>query len=226
MPKSFRVLSVDQRSDEWRQARVGRLTGSRAHSAQALRKDGSEAAARRDLRTKLVLERITGQPQDEEFESADMARGVLLEPEARRLYEARYGVEAVGCGFLGHPDLYAGCSPDGVVADFAGLIEIKCPRAAIHLDYLRSREVPPQYLTQCQHNLWITGAEWCDFVSYCPKFPPAQRLYVSRVTLDEKQDRAYELLVRMFLAEVDKEEAQVRSLECHSSVATNPPASF
>ena len=191
---------------------MGRLTGSRAAAMMITRKDGSEAAGRRNLRTQLVLERITGQSQEGDFYGKDMARGELLEPDARRLYEARYGLEVATCGFLAHPSLLAGCSPDGVVGNYVGITEFKCPLPAIHLDYLRSREVPRDYLYQCQHNLWLTGAAWCDFVSYCRDFPPAQRLYVTRVTLDEKQDRAYELLVRMFLAEVDKEEAEVRSL--------------
>jgi len=208
----FVVLSEHQRTDEWYKARLGRLTGSKAAAMLASTKSGQEAAARRNLRTQLVLERITGQSQADDYHNADMARGELLEPEARSLYEARTSRPVCSVGFLGHPSLMAGASPDGVSADFAGLIEIKCPKAAIHLDYLRSKEVPVQYLPQIQHNLWITGAEWCDFVSYNQSFLPNLRLVIVRVTMDEAQRKSYELLVRMFLKEVDDEERVIREL--------------
>lgn len=204
----FVVLTPDQRTDEWHAARLGRLTGSCAADMLAKIKTG-EAAARRNLRIRLVLERLTGLSQEDTYVSADMQRGTDLEAAAFAAYEAETGNLARRVGFLAHPELQAGCSPDAEVGNFAGIVELKCPKSATHLGYLRARAVPDDYLKQCQHNLWITCAEWCDFVSFDPRFPPALRLMITRVTMSDTERAAYEVMVRSFLAEVDREYAEV-----------------
>ena len=209
---SFVVATTDQRSDAWRTARLGRLTGSCAADMLATLKGGKEAAGRRNLRIRLVLERLTGEPQEDGYQSKDMTRGIEVEGDAFAAYEALTGHLARRVGFLAHPELMAGCSPDAEVGGFQGIVELKCPKSATHLGYLRSRDVPDEYLKQCQHNLWITGAPWCDFVSFDPRFPPALRLLITRVTLSDAERKAYELLVRMFLAEVDREYAEVAEM--------------
>lgn len=208
---NFDIITADQRTDEWRLARIGRITGSRACDMLATVKSG-EAAARRDLRLQLVCERLTGQPQEDGYVSKDMQRGIDREGDALAAYEAATGVLARQTGFLAHRSLMAGCSPDGYVDGFRGVIELKCPRSATHLRYLRTRKVPPEYLPQVQHALWITGAEWCDFASFDDRFPPALRLFCVRLRREDVDLKAYELLVRMFLAEVDREYAEVASL--------------
>jgi predicted phage-related endonuclease len=202
------ALSSDQRSDAWRQARIGRVTGSRASDMLAKVKSG-EAAGRRNLRVQLVLERLTGVPQEDGFQSKDMARGTEMEAEAFAAYEALTGNLTRRAGFLGHPELMAGCSVDGEIGNFAGIVELKVPKSATHLGYLRSRQVPDDYLKQVQHCLWITGAAWCDFVSYDPRFPDGLQLLITRVTMPDDERAAYELLVRQFLREVDDEFAEV-----------------
>jgi hypothetical protein len=107
---------VDQRTPEWFALRLGRLTASDAKDMLATIKSG-EAAARRDLRMRLVCERLTGQAvEDTTFQNADMQRGIDLEPEARRAYEARTGqLVDTRVGFMSRDDCAAGCSPDGVI---------------------------------------------------------------------------------------------------------------
>ncbi|MEK9723283.1 MAG: YqaJ viral recombinase family protein [Rhodospirillaceae bacterium] len=106
---------VQQRTPEWFALRLGRLTASDAKDMLAVIKSG-EAAARRDLRMRLVCERLTGQPSEDTYTNADMQRGVDLEPEARRAYEAHTGqLVDTRVGFISHDDCAAGCSPDGVV---------------------------------------------------------------------------------------------------------------
>jgi putative phage-type endonuclease len=203
--RAFTVCTAPQRSPEWFAARLGRVTGSRAADVLATIKSG-EAAARRDYRMDLVTERLTRQPADADgFVSADMQRGVELEAEARAAYEADTGVLVDQTGFLAHADLMVGCSLDGHVGDFAGIIEIKCPRSANHLAAVRAGGVPSKYLPQITHNLWVTGAAWCDFVSYDPRFPYALRLYVARIEASALDLAGYEKKVRAFLAEVDAE---------------------
>jgi predicted phage-related endonuclease len=208
---SFTITTPDQRTPAWYAARVGKLTASRAGDMLATIKTG-EAAARRDLRLQIVCERLTGLSQDNGFINAEMQRGIDKEGEARAAYEAATGALVQPCGFLQHPELATGGSPDGEIGGYGGLVEIKCPKSATHLAYLRTHAVPKEYLAQIQHQLWLTGARWCDFVSFDDRFPEALRLVIVRVTRDQVDLKAYELLVRMFLTEVDREYEAVAGL--------------
>jgi len=210
------VVNVPQKSPEWFAARCGRLTGTAAADMLATIRSG-EAAARRDLRLRLVVERLTQRAQDEGgYVSSDMQWGIDHEPDARRAYEARTGAIVTAVGFLQHPELRVGCSPDGVVDGGRGIVEIKCPRSAQHLKSLRQVRakcaVLPEYLPQLHHNLWVSGAQWCDFISYDPRFPPALQLAQLRVSMSAPERSSYELLVRQFLTEVEREYADVEGL--------------
>jgi YqaJ-like viral recombinase domain len=204
------IIECAQRSPEWFQARLGRLTASRAADMLATIRTG-EAAARRDLRTQLVLERICGVSQENGYINADMQRGIDLEPQAVAAYEAQAGTFVEPVGFCLHDDLLCGCSPDGLVGD-DGLIEIKCPRSANHLAYLRATTVPKEHLPQLVHALWITGRQWVDFISYDPRFPEPLQLFVARYRQDEQEIAVYDHVARAFLAEVDREVESVQAL--------------
>lgn len=172
-----------------------------------------EAAARRDLRTQLVVERLTGQPQEDCYVNGAMQWGLDHEAEAFAAYESHSGNLVRRTGFLMHMDLMVGCSLDGDVDDFAGIVEIKCPKSATHYGYLKSGEVPAGHKPQILHNLWVSGAEWCDFVSYDPRFPDERRLFVVRVPRVELDVLAYAKTAEKFLAEVDAECAAMSALE-------------
>jgi predicted phage-related endonuclease len=208
--RHFTIIECEQRTPEWFAAKVGRLGGSGAKDMLATIKSG-EAAARRDLRVRLAAERITGTSQEDDYINAAMQRGIDLEPVARAAYEAT-GHVVRQTGFLSHTELMTGCSLDGDVDDFAGIVEIKAPKSATHLGYLRAQCLPPHYLPQVLHNLWISGAQWCDFISYDDRFPEPLQLFVHRVPRDEWQITIYERTVRAFLAEVDAEYAAVLGL--------------
>jgi len=204
---SFTVIDAEQRSEAWRTARLGRLTGSRAADMLATIKSG-EAAARRDYRMQLVCERLTGRSQEDGFISPAMQRGVDCEPLALRAYEAT-GVLLQRSGFLAHDRYMAGCSLDGHVGEYAGIVEIKCPKSATHLKYLRAGVVPSEHLPQITHNLWITGAAWCDFVSFDDRFDADLSLFLVRVLRDEHAIAGYARQALAFLAEVEAEHAAV-----------------
>lgn len=211
LARSFRIVTAEQRSPEWFQARLGRLTGSRAGDMLAKVKSG-EAAARRDLRTQLVCERLTGAPQDDPYVNGAMLRGIDCEPQAFAAYEALTGQMAVRTGFLSHTSVMAGCSLDGHIGDFEGILELKCPKSATHLSYLRSGQVPANYLPQITHNLWISGAAYCDFLSFDDRFPAPLQTFYRRVMREDVDVLAYELAATLFLSEVEKEAQSVRSL--------------
>lgn len=211
--KPFTIIDADQRSAAWFAARAGRLTGSVAKHLGAMNKDKSEPAARRDLRTRLALERMVGRPLEEDgYENADMRRGIELEPEALGAYEVATGNLVQPTGFLSHVELMMGCSLDGHIGDFDGILELKAPRPANHLKYVRAGVLPAEHRYQIVHNLLVTGAAWADFCSYAPDFPEPLRLFRVRVERDEKEIATYLLLARMFLAEVEKELAEIQTL--------------
>lgn len=209
--REFTVIDAEQRSPEWKLARAGRLTASRAKDMLATIKTG-EAAARRDLRVQLVVERLTGEPQDDGYVNADMQRGIDLEPEAFAAYEALTGQIPASCGFVAHNSYQIGCSPDGVLDDFGGLLELKVPRSATHLGYLRSGAVPAEHRPQLVHALWVTGAAYIDFLSFDPRFPANLRTFYVRLERDDKEIAAYAVKAGFFLAEVAQELAAVRSM--------------
>jgi hypothetical protein len=106
-------------------------------------------------------------------------------------------------GFVQHPTIeWLGASPDGFVGD-DGLVEIKCPLTATHVDYLLWNEVPREYRPQMTMQLACTRRKWCDFVSYDPKLPFDMRLFVTRFAPDEKAISDAEVDARNFLAEVE-----------------------
>lgn len=209
--KLFAVCEAEQRSDAWFLARLGRLTGSRASDMLATIRSG-EAAARRDYRLQLVCERLTWQSQEDAFVNAAMQRGVECEPLAFAAYEAQTGQMVQRTGFLAHLTHQAGCSLDGHVGDFDGLIELKCPKSATHLRYLRAGVMPSDHLAQVTHNLWVTGAQWCDFVSFDDRFPEALSLFVVRVLRDDAAIADYEAKALAFLTEVEREVEAVRTM--------------
>ena len=196
------IHTLDQRTPAWHQLRLGRLTGSRAADALATIKSG-EAAARRDYRVELVAERLTGTPTESGFVSQDMERGIALEADARDAYVSDTGQLLDQSGFVSSDDVMAGCSLDGHTADLLLLVEIKCPRPANHLDVIDGG-IPKKYIPQLTHNLWVTGADEIDFVSYCPVFPPKLRLSVHRFTRLDADLVGYEQKALQFLTEVDE----------------------
>ena len=209
---SFTHIDAPQRSAEWFAARLGRLTGSRAKDMLATIKSGGWAAARLDYKLELVCARLTGRADEGGYVSAEMQRGTDLEPAAFAAYEARTGQVVHRSGFLAHDEHLAGCSLDGHVGDVAGIVELKCPKTATHLRYLRDGRVPSDHLPQILHNLWITGAAWCDFVSFDDRLPEALQLFVVRVERDDAAIAEYERKALAFLAEVDNEYAALATM--------------
>lgn len=211
----FIIVECEQRSEEWRQARLGKVCGSKASDMLAVRSDKKPAAGRQNLLTQLVLERITGRSHEGSYQSKYMEQGTEREADAAGHYEALTGRLLFPVGFLQHPTLAAGVSLDGYVGELAepeGIVEIKCPIPATHLEYVKTGKVPGDYLKQIMHALWISGAKWCDWLSFNPDFPEPLRAKLVRVEARPADLAGYETAVRAFLSEVDAEEATVRKL--------------
>ena len=157
----------------------------------------------------LVCERLTGVPTDT-FKSAAMEWGTAQEPHARAAYEAVGGVLVEEVGFVPHPSIPdAGASPDGLVGA-VGLIEIKCPYTATHIETLLSGKVPDRYNTQMQWQMACTGRTWCDYVSYDPRMPENMRLFLARVFRDQSAILAMETEVLTFIHELTDKVAALK----------------
>lgn len=199
---------MDQRTDTWFAARLGRVTASRVHEIMATLKDGKPAAARANYMADIVLERLTGK-RAEGFSNDAMDWGTQTEPQARAAYSAKTGELVTEVGFVNHPTLMAGASPDGLVGD-DGLVEIKCPTSSTALETLFTQKIAKKYIDQMQWQLLVTGRAWCDFCSFDPRLPEHLQCYIQRVPRDNKRIAELEEAVAKFLEEVD---AQVKTLQ-------------
>lgn len=199
---------MEQRSPEWFSARAGKVTASRVADLMARTKSGY-SASRANYMAELICERLTGQPT-EKFSNAAMQWGTDTEPQARVAYEFMTDNEVEEVGFIVHGDIpNFGASPDGQVGD-EGLIEIKCPTTATHLDTLLTEKVPAKYITQMQVQMACTGRLWCDFASFDPRLPAEMQLWVTRVERDDEAIKNIESEVVKFLLELDNTVASLR----------------
>lgn len=195
--------TLAQRTPEWLALRAGKLTGSAAKDMLATIKSG-EAAARRDLRYKLIAERLSGQSQEDGYVNAAMQWGIDHEAEAVAAYEAVTGSLVTPIGFVEAEHLAAGTSPDGFV-ESDGILSVKCPKTATQIRYFREHVEPSEHWAQNTHELWLTGRAWIDVASYDPRLPDRLRLFVVRVTRTQAELDAYGEKAVAFLREVANE---------------------
>jgi putative phage-type endonuclease len=200
----------EQRTDEWFAARLGKVTASRVSDVIARTKSGY-STSRDNYMAQLIVERITGK-QAESFSNAAMQWGTEQEPFARAAYEARTGVMVDEVGFIDHPSIPdSGASPDGLV-EATGLVEIKCPNTATHIETLINGSVPSKYLAQMQWQMACTGREYCDFVSFDSRMPAGAQLWVKRVERDSVLIEEMEKEIAKFLTELASKVEKLKNL--------------
>lgn len=193
---------TEQGTQEWLLERCGRVTASRIADLMARTKSGW-GATRANYAAQLIAERLTGTVAPS-FTNAAMAHGTETEPEARRAYEFFVDRDVAQTGFVPHPTIVmAGASPDGLVST-DGLLELKCPNTATHIDTLLTGTVPDKYVKQMMFQMACTGRQWCDFASYDNRMPERMRLFVKRLDRDETAIAEIEAAVSEFLAEIDE----------------------
>jgi putative phage-type endonuclease len=199
----------EQGSQEWLLERCGKVTASRIADLMAKTKTGW-GASRANYASQLICERLTGCVQAS-FTNAAMIHGTETEPEARRAYEFFVDRDVQQVGFIPHPTIQmAGASPDGLVGE-DGLLELKCPNTATHIETLLLGQIPDKYMKQMQFQMACTGRQWCDFASYDNRLPERMRLYVKRVNRDGALVSEIETEVAKFLNEIDETVEQLRS---------------
>lgn len=192
---------IEQGTEEWKQLRLGKVTASRIADVTAKIKSGW-GASRANYMAELLVERLTGIPADCYINDA-MRWGTEQEPLARSSYEFLRDCTVDPVGFVAHPTIpMSGASPDGLIGE-DGLVEIKCPNTATHIETLQGATVPAKYMGQIQWQLACTGRAWCDWVSFDPRMPAAMQLFVQRVDRDDKFISEIEKTVSDFLSELD-----------------------
>lgn len=204
------MSNVIQGSDAWFEQRMGRATASRIADIIAKTKTGY-STSRENYCVELALERITGK-RLESFSNDAMKWGTETEPLARAAYEARTGAIVEEVAMVPHPTIaMSGASPDGCIDD--GLIEIKCPNSATHVKTMLSGKPDGKYITQMGWQMACTGAKWCDFVSFDPRFPEHLQLFVTRINRDDTFIKLLEVEVIDFLEEVSEMVGQLNNMK-------------
>ena len=200
----------EQRTTEWFQARLGKVTSSRVADVIAKTKTGY-SASRENYMAQLVVERMTNKISGS-YTNAAMEWGVANEKFARAAYELKMDIMVDETGLVDHPTIpMAGASPDGLVGE-DGLVEIKCPNTATHIETLLSGEPDAEYVKQMQWQMACTSRAWCDFVSFDPRMPENLRLFIKRVERDDSQIAELEEEVRKFLAELEGKVLRLKGL--------------
>ena len=201
---------IEQGTPEWKAQRLGKVTASRVSDVIAKTKTGY-STSRTNYAAQLVCERLTGAAA-ENYTNAAMAWGTEKEPEARAAYEFMRNVDVVAASFVDHPKIpMTGASPDGYVGE-DGLIEIKAPLTATHIETLLSGKIPDKYVVQMLWQMACTGRQWCDFVSFDPRMPEKHQLFIKRVMADKELIQHLENMVTQFLREVELKIQQLESL--------------
>lgn len=165
------IVKCEQQSELWHESRCGRVTGTRFSALCA----GESTKEYKNLLTNIVCEIITGK-QEETYSNAIMEKGIETEPIARACYESLFDIEVKTVGFI-IPDQeskyheWIGISPDGLLPD-NGILEIKCPLMRTHFEYIEAGRLPAEYRHQVQGQLFVTGFEYCHFMSYVDKMKP------------------------------------------------------
>lgn len=205
----MKVIDAPQGSDQWLIARAGRVTASRISAVIAKGRGGEPSATRAAYLGELIAETLTGKPCNAFQGNADTERGTEEEPNARAAYEVRHKVMVDSVGLVVHPTIdRAGASPDGLVGE-EGLLELKCPRPHIHIDYLLGGTPPAKYIPQMAWQVACTGRKWVDFASYCPAMPSDLQLFVVRYVPTMDYLQSLEVAVEEFLRDMDAKLARI-----------------
>lgn len=189
------VLDVQQGSQDWINARLGIPTASQFGRILTAKTRKPSASATKYL-CELVAERIIGMPT-EAASSEFMLRGSALEAEAVAAYEFDNDCTTTPVGFVLDDSGRWGCSPDRLVGD-DGLLEIKCPSAAVHVAALLGM-LDEEHVAQVQGQLWVTGRKWCDNLFYNPAMPS----HTVRIYRDEDHIAALAVAVPEFCDRLD-----------------------
>lgn len=205
----MKIIGCEQGSEEWFAARCGKVTASKIADLMARTKSGY-SASRTNYAAQIIAERLTGNVA-ESYTNAAMQWGKDQEQNAAAMYSFLRDCELGIAGFVDHPSIdMAGASPDRLVGS-DGLVEIKCPNTATHLDTLLGASIDGKYIKQMQFQMAVCEKDWCDFVSYDPRLPAEMQIHIERVERDNGMIKDIESEVRKFLDEIADKVERLRA---------------
>lgn len=193
------IYDMEQGTPEWLELRLGKLTASKFSHVVSKGRGSAPSKTRESYMYQLIAEKLTGEPQSS-FKSSAMEWGNYCEPAARAAYELANDVDVIECAFI-ERDENIGVSPDGLVGD-DGLLEIKCPNSVTQIKRFLSGEFPTEYKAQVQGQLWVSGRDWCDFVSYDPRIEGEASYFEIRVNRDEEYIQELEKQCELFIQDM------------------------
>lgn len=200
---------IIQRTEEWHAVRCGKVTASRIADVVAKTKTGW-GASRANYKAALVSERLTGITESS-FVNKEMQWGIDYEQEARENYQFITSYDVQDVGFVLHPNIgESGASPDGLIGK-NGMVEIKCPNTATHIETLQGEGLKQKYLYQMMWQMACCQRQWCDFVSYDPRMPPHLQIFIKRIKRSDSIIAMLEKEVKAFLQELEDVIANLNS---------------
>lgn len=204
---------IEQGSGAWFDVKRGKVGASKINDVMAKLKSGKPGAGRKNFAARLVCERLTG-TTEESFTNAAMQWGIDQEEPAREIYQYKNDISVTEVGFIDHPYIEnAGMSPDGLVGLVGdGLIEIKCPNTATHIEYMLAGVMPSEYIKQVQFQMACSGRLWCDFMSYDPRMPIDLQSFIVRVDRDDELIKEIEAEVILLNRDVTETIAKLEAL--------------
>jgi len=161
------IHDVKQGTPEWLNLRKGIITWTRLKAVAS----APSTATYKTLMAELIAEDLA--PLSETFQNDAMIRGNMLEPVARELYEKVTGETVDEVGFCIHQNRnYSGLSPDGFIRwweFYTKWLEIKCPGAKKHLQYIQENKIPAEYKWQIVNYFLVNeNLEELDFMTFNP----------------------------------------------------------
>lgn len=194
------ITDIEQGSEEWHELRYGWVTASKFKDVMASGRGGAESKTRKAYMLQLAAECLSDM-RVETYTNEYMEWGTQAEPQARSMYEFESGNRVDQVAFIRHGTLKVGCSPDGLIGD-GGMIEIKCPKSTTQIETFLSGDMPSQHKPQVQGQLWVSGREWCDFLSFDPRINGKAGYFLKRVHRDDDYIKKIEQKVCEFCTEL------------------------
>lgn len=182
------IFNFPQKSEEWYKAREQYpLTAS---NAQAI---GNQGKGLETLVNEILAKKYSIQDYEKRYTNDDLERGIELEPLARSIYELRTEQKVEEVGFVTDEEIskVGGASPDGIIGDFEGLVEIKSFNNEKHFELIcqyketGTFDIDSKYQWQMQQQILFTGAKWCDYVAFNPNYK--ETMLIQRVYRDEEK---------------------------------------
>lgn len=182
------IFNFPQKSEEWYKTKEQYPLS--ASNAQAI---GNQGKGLETLVNETLAKKYSIQDYEKRYTNDDLERGIELEPLARSIYELRTEQKVEEVGFVTDEEIskVGGASPDGIVGDFEGLVEIKSFNNEKHFELIcqyketGTFDIESKYQWQMQQQILFTGAKWCDYVAFNPNYK--ESMLIQRVYRDEEK---------------------------------------